>query len=224
MRLANQNARSVRMNPEMSALATAINVRGAMSGPAPPPRRRRRADRRAERALRERQPDALALVMEAHGRTLLGFLIHVLRDRGAAEDVLQQVLLEVWQHAEHYDPERASLLTWVLTIARSRALDELRRRVPEPLDPAVAAAQAEGVPSGADEADRLLERWRMAALLERLPRDEAGLLRLRFYEGLTQNEIAQRTGVPAGTVKTRMVNGLRHLRDLLEAEERSERT
>ncbi len=163
--------------------------------------------------------------MEAHGRTVLGFLTQMLRDRDAAEDVLQQVLLEVWQRAEHYDPERASLLTWVLTIARSRAVDELRRRVPEPLDPAVAAAQVDAVAGGAaDEPDRLLERWRMAALLERLPRDEAGLLRLRFYDGLTQNEIAQRTGVPAGTIKTRMVNGLRHLRDLLEAEERSERT
>ena len=72
---------------------------------------------------------------------LLGFLTQMLRDPGTAEDVLQQVLLEVWQRAENYDPDRASLLTWVLTIARSRALDELRRRVPEPLDPAVAAEQ-----------------------------------------------------------------------------------
>lgn len=206
----------------MSALASAINVPGTLTGSAPPPRRRRRADRRAERALRERRPDALALVMDAHGRTLLGFLTQMLRDRGTAEDVLQQVLLEVWQRAESYDPERAGLLTWVLTIARSRALDELRRRVPEPLDPAVAAERVEGAGTGADEPDRLLERWRMAGLLERLPRDEAGLLRLRFYEGLTQSEIAQRTGVPAGTVKTRMVNGLRHLRELLEAEERSD--
>ncbi len=160
--------------------------------------------------------------MEAHGRTLLGFLTQMLRDPGTAEDVLQQVLLEVWQRAENYNPDRASLLTWVLTIARSRALDELRRRVPEPLDPAVAAEQGASAGAGADEPDRLLERWRMASLLERLPRDEAGLLRLRFYEGLTQSEIAQRTGIPAGTVKTRMVNGLRHLRELLEAEERSD--
>jgi RNA polymerase sigma-70 factor, ECF subfamily len=212
------------MTSGMSALAAAIKVPRGLSGPAPPPRRRRRTDRRAEQALRERRPDALALVMEAHGRTVLGLLTQMLRDRGAAEDVLQQVLLEVWQRAESYDPERASVLTWVLTIARSRALDELRRRIPEPLDPAVAAEQAEGAGPTSDDPERLLERWRMAGLLERLPRDEAGLLRLRFYEGLTQNEIAQRTGVPAGTVKTRMVNGLRHLRDLLEAEERSEQT
>ncbi len=68
----------------------------------------------------------------------------------------------------------------------------------------------------------MLERWRIAALLERLPRDQAILLRLRFYDGLTQSEIANRTGISPGTIKTRMVNGPAKLRDLLEAEERPE--
>jgi len=164
----------------------------------------------------------MALVMEAHGRTLLGYLTQLLHDRATAEDVLQQVLLEVWQRASSYDASRASLLTWVLTIAKSRALDELRRRVPEPVDPSAAAEHAASAGSADDEPERLLERWRIAALLERLPRSEASLLRLRFYDGLTQSEIAARTGISQGTIKTRMVNGLAHLRDLLEAEERAE--
>ena len=70
--------------------------------------------------------------------------------------------------------------------------------------------------------ERMLEQWRIAALLERLPRDEASLLRLRFYDDLTQTEIAARTGISMGTIKTRMVNGLAQLRDLLEAEQQSE--
>ena len=73
-----------------------------------------------------------------------------------------------------------------------------------------------------DDPERMLERWRIAALLERLPRDEASLLRLRFYDDLTQTEIAARTGISVGTIKTRMVKGLAQLRDLLEAEQRSE--
>jgi RNA polymerase sigma-70 factor, ECF subfamily len=207
----------------MSAFAATIALPASMTDTAPlSPRRRRRADRQAARALTDRRPEALALVMQAHGRTLLGYLTALLRDRATAEDVLQQVLLEVWQRASSYDPGRAGLLTWVLTIAKSRALDELRRRVPEPVDPSVMAEQAAlSRPSDSDP-ERMLEQWRIAALLERLPRDEASLLRLRFYEDLTQTEIAARTGISVGTIKTRMVNGLAQLRDLLEAEQQSE--
>ena len=186
------------------------------------PRRRRRADRQAARALKDRRPEALALLMQAHGRTILGYLTQLLRDRQSAEDVLQQVLLEVWQRAASYDPDRAGLLTWVLMIAKSRALDELRRRVPEPVDPSTAAQRAAVTRPSEGDPERMLERWRIAALLERLPRDEASLLRLRFYDDLTQTEIAARTGISMGTIKTRMVNGLAQLRDLLEAEQQSE--
>ena len=69
-----------------------------------PPRRRRRADRQAARALKDRRPEARALLMQAHGRTILGYLTQLLRDRQSAEDVLQQVLLEVWQRAASYFP------------------------------------------------------------------------------------------------------------------------
>lgn len=180
-------------------------------------RQRRRQDQRTVRALRDRAPEAMAYVMEAHGRALLGFLSNILGNSATAEDVLQQVLLEVWQRGGEYDPDRAGLLTWLLTIARSRAIDELRRRVPEPVDPTTGTLEA-----GAEtdsEIDRLLEQWRMAGLLARLPREEAELLRLRFYEGLSQTEIADSTGVALGTVKARMVKGLCQLRSLLELEE-----
>ncbi len=208
---------------QMSSLTAALQPTAGMSDPARlAPRRRGRADRRAARALHERRPEAIALVMEAHGRTILGYLTQLLHDRATAEDVLQRVLLEVWQRAQTFDPDRASLLTWVLMIARSRALDELRRRVPEPVDPSAAAERAALSATSEDESEAMLERWRIAALLERLPREEASLLRLRFYDGLTQTEIAARTGVSLGTIKTRMVRGLAQLRDLLEAEQRAE--
>jgi RNA polymerase sigma-70 factor, ECF subfamily len=207
----------------MATLAAMIAVPASMIETAPlPPRRRRRADREAARALKDRRPEALALVMQAHGRTILGYLTQLLRDRATAEDVLQQVLLEVWQRASSYDPERAGLLTWVLMIAKSRALDELRRRVPEPVDPSTAAERAALARPSESDPERILEQWRIAALLERLPRDEASVLRLRFYDDLTQTEIAARTGISVGTIKTRMVNGLAQLRDLLEAEQQSE--
>lgn len=157
-------------------------------------------------------PVAIGLIEERFGRLLAGFLGEALPDRASAEDVKQQVLLEVWRRGSEYDPARAGLLTWIMTIARSRAIDELRRRRPEPVDPV--EIQADGG-AAEPEVERMLERWRLADLLDKIPREEAIALRLRFYDELAQTEIAERTGVPLGTVKTRMVRGLARLRDLM---------
>lgn len=169
--------------------------------------------------LRARDPAVLNDLYERFGRTTFGFLLNTLRDRGAAEDVQQQVFLEVWRRSGSFDPERGSLLTWVMTIARSRAIDHLRRRVPEPIDPEIAARSIEA-PSGASEIEELADRWRVRALLDRLPPEQTELLRLRFYAGFSQSEIAAREGIPLGTVKTRMVSGLRRLREMIEEENR----
>jgi RNA polymerase sigma-70 factor, ECF subfamily len=175
------------------------------------------ADRRLALRLAARDPRALEETYERYGRICFGYLVNALRDRSAAEDVQQQVFLEAWERASNYDSRRASLLTWIMTIARSRAIDYLRRRVPEPVGNLAIAEQAQ---TAIDETEALVEHWRFAGLLERLHPDEARMLRMRFYDELTQSEIAQRTGVPLGTVKMRMVSGLRRLRELLEEQER----
>ena len=177
---------------------------------------RDRDERRLAKRLARRDPEALRALYDLHGRATFGFLVRVLGDRAAAEDVQQQVFLEVWQRAERYDPERGGLLTWILQIARSRAIDQLRRRVPEPRDPASTVAVADR----ADESvvDDLLEHWHVAGELARLPDEESELLRRRFYLGQSQSQIAADTGVPLGTVKSRMVSGLRRLRVALEDE------
>ena len=112
--------------------------------------------------------------------------------------------------------ERVEWCPWILQIARSRAIDHLRRRVPEPRDPMSTVAVAER----ADETgvDELLEYWYVAGELARLPDEEAELLRRRFYFGQSQSQIAAETGVALGTVKSRMVSGLGRLRDALEDE------
>ncbi|HEX2467051.1 MAG TPA: sigma-70 family RNA polymerase sigma factor [Solirubrobacterales bacterium] len=173
------------------------------------------ADARLAARLASRDPGALDEAYERYGRICFGFLVNTLRDRPTAEDVQQQVFLELWQRAPTYDSGRGSLLTWIMTIARSRAIDQLRRRIPEPVGSPVAVERNQ---SAVDETEALVEQWRFAGLLERLHSDEAMVLRMRFYEELTQAEIAQRTGIPLGTVKTRMVTGLKRLRDLLEQE------
>lgn len=181
------------------------------------PRVATRAEMRLARRLRGGDERALNAVYADVGPATFGYLLRTLGDRGTAEDVQQQVFTEVWRRAGEYDPQRASLVTWVLMIARSRAIDQLRKRVPVPRDPQSGDLGAE-VADGGEDADELLERWRMAHHLMRLPADERVLLQMRFYQELSQSEIAERTGVPLGTVKSRMVSGLRRLRELVEAE------
>ena len=196
--------------------AEAFTLPAPASAPAAGGARRRapdRAERRLAARLRAGDTDALAAAYDAYGAATFGLLLRMLGDRAAAEDVQQQVFTEVWRRARDYDPRRAGLLTWLLTIARSRAVDHLRRRVPEPRDPQLPDGRTVEA-----EADALLERWRLAQLLGRLPEDERALLRLRFYDERSQSEISAATGIPIGTVKARMVRGLTRLREMIEAE------
>ena len=159
---------------------------------------------------------AIAELYDRHGVAVFAFLLKTLRDRPAAEDVQQQVFLEAWQRAPAYDPARGGLLTWLMMIARSRAIDHLRRRVPEPAG-ALAELAGPGEES-VDEVERLVERYRVASLLSQLHPEEARILRMRFYDDLSQTEIAARTGIPLGTVKMRMARALERMRDQIGGE------
>ena len=174
-----------------------------------------RTDRRLMAGLRRQDHASTHHLYERLAPSVLGFLTRALPDRQAAEDVLQEVFLDVWRRGPSFDPTRGTLTGWVFTIARSRALDHLRRRVPEPRDPQ--AVELETFDDGA--IDKLLGEWRLAALLGDLPSDEARILSLRFRDGLSQSEITERTGIPLGTVKMRMVRGLDRLRVLVDREE-----
>jgi RNA polymerase sigma-70 factor, ECF subfamily len=162
--------------------------------------------------LRRRDPEAVRALYAEYGPSALALVHDAIRDRAAAEDVFQQVLIEAWLRCRTYDPARASLRTWLATIARSRTIDHLRRRVPEPFDPVLAAKRA-----GAEEhVAELLDRMMLDELLGRLPVAEAEVVRLRFHLGLSQRQIATLTELPLGTVKSRTASALRHLRAMFD--------
>lgn len=156
-------------------------------------------------------------ITERYGALLRGYLAEVLTDRASVDDVTQLTMIDVWRRGPTFDPARASVTTWLLMIARSRAIDHLRRRVPEPFDPETVATFVDR--DSEDEADRLLERWRVAALISQLPKNEGRLLAMRFYDGLSQSQIAERTGLPLGTVKLRMRQAFTRLREAIDHEE-----
>lgn len=194
------------------------DARSAVADGASRRRKPSRAEKRLASDLKRRDPSALHRLYDEYGATTFGFLVGILRDHHAAQDVQQQVYLEAWQRARSYDPARAGLLTWLMTIARSRALDALRKRVPEPKDPAGGLGAEEQAAPGSD-LDRLLDAHHVAHILGRLPSEEARILRMRFCEDLTQREIAERVGIPLGTVKMRMAQALERLRTQLDREE-----
>lgn len=168
-------------------------------------------------ALQRREQSAIEELYRDFGGVTFGYLVRVLRDRGAAEDVQQQVFTEVWKRGSEYDPARAGLLTWIMQMTRSRAIDHMRKRVPEPVDPTDKKSTEVAADDGS--LSRLHEDWQLSYLLHKLPRDEAQLLEMRFVDDKSQSEIAEETGIPLGTVKMRMVQGLRRLREVLDADE-----
>ncbi len=191
--------------------------RGSLAG-APRRRKPTRSERRLAAGLKRRDPASLHQLYDEYGGTTYGVLVGILRDHHTAQDVQQQVFLEAWQRARTFDPARASLLTWLLTIARSRAIDQLRKRVPEPQDPS-GGLGTEQQADPESELDRLVDAHQVAHVLSRLPGEEAEILRMRFYDDLSQREIADRTGIPLGTVKMRMAQALERLRTQLDREE-----
>lgn len=151
---------------------------------------------------------ALADLYDQHAPLVNALCLRILRDRAEAEEVLQEVFLQAWRQAGRYDPARGSVTSWLAVIARSRALDRLRRRA------ARREAPEEAIPVTI-EMPRTAEAIAVREALQALPPTQRRALELAYYEGLTQVEIAERTGQPLGTIKTRMRTALLRLREAL---------
>jgi len=157
--------------------------------------------------------EAFGLFYDRYAPVLFGFCVRILKDARDAEDVLQETFVQVWRDALRFDPTRASAKTWLFTIARSRALDRwrsrhsLERRLSTVPDESLDRA---GAGDGEQEAATL--RDYVSRCLEKLSENEQVVLRLAYFDGYTQEEIAARLNEPLGTVKSRTRSGLTKLR------------
>jgi RNA polymerase sigma-70 factor (ECF subfamily) len=169
-------------------------------------------------ALVERLPtdetgDAMRRLYRLYGGELYGFALNALGDRGNAEEIVQEVFLRAWRHADSYDPGRAAVRTWLYQITRHAIIDARRRASVRPgLPHRDAVDDAEG---GASLEQAMLG-WQVAAALERLTPEHRQMIRMAQFRGLTMREIAEHTGLPLGTVKSRTWYALRSLRLALE--------
>ena len=174
-------------------------------------------------AITDHQPEALSELYSRHGSRLKSIIGNVVHEEGEADDVLQEILLQVWRDASHYSPKTGRLLAWIVTVARRRAIDRLRRkqaycRVKERYQTQL--EQQTQVTAQARAADTEIERADLRRFLHRrlqnLPRYQREAIELAFFAGMSHREIAAATRAPLGTVKTRIRTGMMALRSQLQ--------
>jgi RNA polymerase sigma-70 factor, ECF subfamily len=168
---------------------------------------------------------ALEVLYDRYARVVYSFALRIVGDQQLAEELLQEVFFRAWQQGSSFRSNRGSFITWLLSITHNMAIDEVRKRRRRPQksdndDPETALA---GVPDARQDVEE--EVWlgtlreTISAALETLPPAQREAIELAYFRGLTQREIAEKTGEPLGTIKTRMRLGMQKLRDQLEGNE-----
>jgi RNA polymerase sigma-70 factor (ECF subfamily) len=160
-------------------------------------------------AMKSGDQSAVAELYDRYSSVVYAVALRILGDTGAAEDVLQEVFLQLWRNPGAFDAARGSLGPWLAVIARNRAIDSLRRRRPETDIEDVVLSVA---PDLASEADRSRAVEKVRGVLGTIPALQRSALEMAYFEGLSHSEIATKTGEPLGTIKTRIRAGLMALR------------
>lgn len=165
-------------------------------------------------------PEAVRTVYRAYGRLVYGVAVKVLGERGLAEEATQQVFLKAWRAAASFDTDR-ELGPWLAAIARRVAIDVYRREAIRAADPLDLVPEGDpSLTSRPESAEAVYDVWEVRRAVGELPVDEQAVVRLQHFEGLTHEQIAQRLGLPVGTVKSRsfrahkrLASELGHLRE-----------
>ncbi len=177
------------------------------------------ADRELLRSVALGDSSALRQVYDRCAPRAFGIILRILRSRSEAEEVLQEAFLQIWRRAKEYDPARGGLEAWVVTVARTRAIDRLRTVSLQQRTAEAAGSEAplkEGPESPFDLTHQSESEGRVAAALGTLSPEQRQVIELAYFEGLSQSEIAERTGTPLGTVKTRTRLALEKLGGVLQ--------
>lgn len=166
-------------------------------------------DMRLVARIRAGDQQAMSELYDRYGKVVYAVALRVLQDAAGAEDILQDVFLQLWRNPDAFDASRGSLAAWLTVIGRHRAIDRLRKRRPETdIDDCVIA----GGPDLRDETEHRLVVDKIRDVLAEMNPDQRKVLELAFFQGLTHTEIAEKTGEPLGTIKTRIRSGLQFLR------------
>jgi RNA polymerase sigma-70 factor (ECF subfamily) len=167
--------------------------------------------------LRRRDTQAMAGLYDRYGRIVYSVILRIVRNAAVAEELTQEAFLRVWNRAADFEPERGGLAPWLLTIARNRALDDLRSTASQQQAQSFELAASERVNLFSGIEDRLLDEEqarRVRAAFTQLPENQRRVLELAYFEGMSQSEMAAKLGQPLGTIKTWVRTALQTLREM----------
>ncbi|HEX5808185.1 MAG TPA: sigma-70 family RNA polymerase sigma factor [Anaerolineales bacterium] len=170
------------------------------------------------------QEGALAQLYDRYSRLVFSLAVAIVQDQPTAEEITLDVFMRVWQKAAMYRSEQAKVRTWLTHITRHHAIDVLRRRAVRPeqyaimLDDEASGPEEPPSQNPADAAEASMQRKRIHSALARLPNEQRQALFLAYFEGYTQQQIAETLKQPLGTIKTRIRLALQKLRDFLQDE------
>lgn len=177
-------------------------------------------DRDLVARVRDGDHPALASLYDRHGSTIYSIALSILRDPARAEDVTQDVFVTLWTQPHRYDSNVGRFAPWIYRVARNRSIDIIRQRKREvmPDEPAIfdlMLGASDDSPS--DTVVARSEANRVRAALRELPDEQRKLIELAYFGGLTQSQMSRQLDIPLGTIKTRVRNGLRKLREIIES-------
>ena len=159
---------------------------------------------------------AFELLYHRYVKSVFGLALRRLRDRGRAEDAVQEVFAAIWRSAGSYKPERGTATPWIYAVARNAIVDRMRATGEPPSAELPELVSLE--PGPLEQAESSYVSWRVHRALEELPRRERDVIELAYWSGMSQSEIAAYLNIPLGTVKTRTRSALAHLSEVLEGE------
>jgi RNA polymerase sigma-70 factor, ECF subfamily len=165
-------------------------------------------------AIRAGNQDAMAQIYDRYSSVVYSVALRVLGDSAAAEDVLQEIFLQLWRNPSSFDASRGNLAPWLAVIARNRALDILRKRRPQSeIEETTVSVEVDL----ASDAERKRMTTKIRSILRQMPAAQRSALEMAYFEGYSHSEISEKTGEPLGTIKTRIRTGLMLLRKAVES-------
>ena len=171
------------------------------------------------RRMVEADETALGALYDRWARSLYSLVLHLLKDADEAEDIVEETFWQAWRKSDSYEPSKGAVSTWLLTIGRRKALDRLRSKKRHREDPVGSDYTFADIASPSPDPSQDLEgselREHVRSALRELPAEQREVLELGYFSGLSQTEIADATGQPLGTVKTRMRLAMQKLREPL---------
>lgn len=181
-------------------------------------------DEQVMKMIQAREPDAIGMLHDRYASTLKALIMRVLHNDAESEDMLQEIFLEIWDRAASYDPQKGKALGWIITLTRRRSIDRLRKReaygrMEERLLEETQRRPNDFVAHVEEDVAHAEMREHLNRVMATLPVAQREVIEFAFYKGMSQREIAAKTGIPLGTIKTRIELAMKKITEALRGME-----